>query len=396
MNFFSRGVRTVFKKEVRENLRDRRSVTSSLVYGPLFGPLIFALMIAGMTKMEMDRAEKDIELPVVGAEHAPNLVTFLKQQGVQIKEPPDDPDAAVSNEEEDLILVIDERFGENLEAGMPAPVMLIMDRSRREARTKVQRIDRMLTGYGNQVGRLRLMARGIHPEIIDAVVVQEKDLSTPESRGALLLSMLPYFVILAVFMGGMYLAIDTTAGERERQSLEPLLITPPARWQVMSGKLMATIVFALVSLAITLVAFAIAMRLVPTDSMGMQLNLSASVLGMIFLVVAPVGVLASSLQTIIAAFAKSFREAQTYLSLFLIVPIVPSLVLFVVPMKSQLWMMTIPILSQNLLIEDLVRGEGVDPLAALVSIGSTLLAGILLGMVAARLYNREQLAFSAA
>lgn len=385
---------TVFLKEVRENFRDRRALTSSLVFGPLFGPIVFSLLIGMIVRQEQERAEELLELPVIGAEHAPNLVDFLERSGVEIAQAPDDPVAVIRSQERDVILEISADYAEQLRHGRPAELTLIVDKSRRESETDIRRVRSLLTAYGGQIGALRLQARGVNPMIVRAVQVSEQDLSTPQSRGALLMTMLPYFVMLSVFIGGMHLAIDTTAGERERSSLEPLLVNPAPRWRIMAGKLLATLSFALISLAITLVAFSISMRFIPLEAEGLSLTLDPSTGFMIFLLVAPVALLASALQTIVASFSKSFREAQTYLSFLMFVPMVPSLAMFVLTWKASAKLSAVPILGQNLLIERLMRGEGAPLDMITISVISTVAVGLVLAFIAARLYDNERIAFA--
>lgn len=389
-----KGLKVVFGKEIRESFRDRRSVASALIMGPLFGPALFAAMMIGILQMEQQRAEETLEVPVVGAEHAPNLVDWMRQQGTAIKDPPDDPEQAVGDNDEAMVMVIPEGFGDRLSRAEPAVVEVIFDRSRRETSTYVSRLRNQVDRYGRTVGALRLQARGVNPNIARAVVVRDRDISTPESRGGLVLGMMPYFLMFSLFMGGMYLAIDTTAGERERKSLEPLLLNPVPRGEIMAGKLAATIVFALLSLALTVGAFAVAMGFVPVTELGLGLALDLPTCLLMFAVTAPMAIVAGGLQTIVAAFAKSFREAQTYLSFLLFLPLLPTLALFVLPVKAKLWMMSIPIFSQSLLIQQLVRAEALEPLQVTVSVVTTVAAGVLLALVAARLYHNERLAFS--
>ncbi len=383
--------RVVFAKEVRENLRDRRSVSSSLLFGPLLGPLIFSLMIAGITRMEMDRAEDALEVSVVGAQYAPNLIRFLGQHGLRAKPAVDDPQAAVRREEEELVIIVTPQYGERLQRGEPAPVTLVLDRSRRNSGATVSRVRALLRAYSRQIGRLRLLARGVDPKVADAIRIEEEDLSTARSRGAQLLGMFPYFLFMAIFMGGMYLAIDTTAGEKERNSLEALLINPLPRWQIMAGKLSATLLFSLISLLLTLIAFALSVKLIPSQEMGLQLDLNAITLMLIFITVAPTAVIAAALQTIIAAFSHSFREAQTYLSLLLLLPMIPTLALMIAPVKGATWMMWVPVLGQNLLVDRLIRGELLVVPDLAQAIIASLLLGALLMVVAARLYDHERM-----
>ena len=329
----------------------------------------------------------------MGAEHARNLVDFLQRQQVEILAEPASPEAAVRSQRYDMVLRIPEKYAQQWRSGEPAEVEIIVDRSRREISSSYFRLQSMLNSYGQQTGALRLYLRGIDPSITRAVAVREIDLSTPSSRGALILGMLPFFVLMTVFIGGMYLAIDTTAGEKERQSLEPLLINPVPRWQIMSGKLASTFCFCVLTLVVALLAFAVATRLIPTEGLGVKLNLSPAMLIQSFILVLPVALVASALQTIIAAFSKGFREAQTYLSFLQLLPMVPSMWLMLSPVKEQFWMSWVPLLSQSALINKLAKDEAVEiSWMAASLVGSTLL-GLLLAVIAARLYNRPALVF---
>jgi sodium transport system permease protein len=386
---------TVFSKEVRENARDRRTLASALLYGPLVGPVLFAILISFIMVQQRDKFEKPLELPVVGVEHAPNLVRYLEQQGVIVESAPDDAEAAVRKQREDVVLRIGATFGEHWQAGKPAPVDLLFDASRTHTGPSVERTRALLQQYGSTVAALRLQVRGIAPQVIAPVAVVDRDLSTPQSRTGMLMAMLPYFLILSAFVGGMYLAIDTTSGERERQSLEPLLITPVSRAQIMFGKLLATSAYAAASLLICVIAFVISLGMIPQDVAGFSLQLPATTAALIMVTVLPIALLAASTQTVVAAMAKSFREAQTYLQFLILLPAVPSLVLVVNPMKPELWMYVTPLFGQSALIGELVRGEAVSMIYIAACSLSTVLLSVLFAMLAVRLYHSERLAVSA-
>jgi sodium transport system permease protein len=384
----------VFLKEVIENLRDRRTITNALIVGPLLGPLLFAGLTSMMITRELDRGEKPIEVSIVGAEHAPNLVAFLKQNGVRPKPPVDDGEARVRAQDEDMVLRIPPSYSEAWRAGKTAQVELLFDSSQRDAATPVERLRGLLQAYSSQNGAMRLMARGLSPAVASPLVVASRDQSTPQGRSALLFAMLPYFLILSAFMGGMYLAIDTTAGERERQSLEPLFANPVARWRILAGKLAATFAFAMASLTLSLLAFAQAGRFIPTEKIGMVLDFGPRFAFIALLVMVPLVLLASCLQTLIAAFAKSYREAQTYLSLLLIVPMLPSAMLAVMPVKAQAWMFAVPLLSQHLIITKLVRAEPVSAEQLLLCLACGCAAAAVAALATARVYRSERLAIS--
>jgi len=388
------GLGTIYKKEIRENLRDRRSLFNSVLLGPILFPILFIGLGYFAANKQQERAEEVLEVPVVGAEHAPNLVGFLEQQGVVIQPAPEDPESLVRSQEVPVVIRIPEKFPEQWETGKPAVVEVIADPSRRESDTPMRRVKGLLRAYGAQIGQLRLQLRGVSPSIQTPIMVKDVDLSTPQSRGMLVMMMLPYVLMITAFTGGMHLAIDSTAGEKERKSLEPLLINPVPRWQIMLGKMAATATYAFASLFLTLLSFRFAFPLLPTGALGVDLNMSATAMGGILLAVAPVVVLAAAMLTTLASLAKSLREAQSYMGLVFMIPMIPSIIFMVNPVTPVTWMMSIPMFSQNLLIGEFVRGESVPMLWLAMSMGSTLLIGAAFAAIAATLFNRPRIVFS--
>jgi len=385
----------VFLKEVRENLRDRRTVINTLVTGPLMAPLIFVLLINTLVTRELDKAEKPLPLPVIGAEYAPNLVAALAQADVEIKPAPADPERAVREQDVDVVLRIPASFTQSWQNGEAAQVELIYDASQRDAGGTVARLRGMLDRYATRSGALRLLARGLSPSILKAVTVADRDQSTPQSRSGNLFSMLPYFFILGGFIGGMALAIDTTAGERERQSLEPLLANPVPRWQLLAGKLAATTAFAITTVLLSILAFAVVGHFLPTDKIGMSMELGPRFIACTLFVMLPLAGLLAGLQTMVAAFAKSYREAQTYLSLLMFVPVIPTMMLSLTPVKAQMWMYALPLMGQQVIITRLMRGDHVPDSGLALSFVCTALAALLVSIVTARIYRSEKLAISA-
>jgi sodium transport system permease protein len=386
---------TIFRKEVLENLRDRKTVMNALIVGPLLGPILFAVMISTVLTREMGRAEKPLELPVVGAEHAPNLVRFIGTRNIKVEAAPEDPVAAIKAQDEEIVLRVGKDFGASWRDGEPAEVELIYDGSRQDTEQSRRRVEDALKAYEQQVGALRLVARGISPLVVRPLAIVDRDQASEVARGAQFLMFLPYMLIIGAFMGGMYLAIDTTAGERERQSLEPLLATPVPRGQIMLGKLGATSAFAVGSLLLTLVAFAVVLPQMPLTKLGLKFNFGPVVFLQMLAALAPVVLLASSLQTMIAANAKSYREAQSWLGMFTMIPLIPTMIMMVVPVKTQLWMFAVPLLAQHHAIMRLVRAEGINGSEWAVLIGSGLVVAGIAAAITARIYHRESLAVSA-
>lgn len=385
----------VFIKEIRENLRDRRTVMSALLIGPLLGPVLLVMIMQLSIGREFSRAEAPLKVPVIGAEHAPNLVEALRQMGLEPQPPVADPITTVLDQEADAVLRIPEGFGTAWERGEPAQVELYYDSSQRDSNAPVARVGAMVRQYSQQRAAQRLVARGLAPGLLQPVVLDSRDQSTPQSRAGLLFSMLPYFFILTIFLGGMYLAIDLTAGERERQSLEPLFANPVPRWRILLGKLGAICAFSLVSLLLAIAAFAVAGRLMPADKLGMDFNLGLPFAVTTLLLMLPLVALFAALQTLVAAFAKSFREAQTYLSILMFLPIIPTIALSVVPMKPQTWMYAVPLLAQQVGVTEILRGATVSTIEIALCLVVGLAAALLAALGTALVYRTERLAISA-
>ncbi len=387
------NVITVFQKELEDSLRDRRTIFGMLFY-PLLGPVLMVLLLSVVLRMFSDQAERPLALPIVGAQNAPSLIAFLEDRAVQILPGPADPPAEVRANNLDLVLVIPPGFEASVAAGQIGQVQLVFDGSRQTAGVTVQRTQDLLAGYSQQVGAQRLRAEGIDPTLIEALAVQPVDLATPQSQAAAFLNILPYFMIFSIFMGGMGVTIDATAGERERGSLEPLIINPVARWEFVLGKMGVSLLFTVQAVVETVLAFGLMVRFLPAGGMGAQLSVSAGSLLGIFLVTLPIALLAAALQFIIATYTRSYREAQNYLGLLPLIPALPGMFLAFVPLKPALWTMLIPTFGQQLLINQLMRGEPVNGLNVLTATAVTLLVGGVLVWVATKLFAREQALFA--
>ena len=385
---------TVFLKEVLDNFRDRRTLGSALLMGPIFGPVLFAFVINLSIERSLESAETTLELPVIGQEHAPNLLSFLHSRNIDAVEGPVDEAAAmeaVKTGTHDVVLVIPEAFGEQLSEMIPARVALISDQANSDADRDARRLRNALRAYQQTLAGTRVMARGINPSTLQPLNIDEVDVSTPSGRSAMLLGMMSYFFVFAALMGGMYLAIDTTAGERERGSLEPLLSLPVTRDQLIYGKIAATCLFMTLSLMLSLTAFYVSLKFMPLEQLGMTPNFGPAVVLAALAIFLPFILVGAALMTLVASFTKSYREAQTWLSVVLIAPTMPILIVSILTLRPRTEFMFIPSLSQHLLLVDRVKNEPINGLHVAISVASTLVIGIVLTLACARLYRREGL-----
>jgi len=388
------GVWAVFRKEFRENLRDRRTLLSALVFGPLFGPILVAAIVQFGISHAEEQSDENIKVAVSHSERAPNLLAHLRARGVDF-EPVELDEAAmrdaVATQTHKIILDIPEDFGTRLQAGEPAPVILYSDGSRGFDRRGVGRVRALISQYGIEIAQLRFLARGIEPLSVLPISVQEIDVSTPSSRSVLVLNMLSYIVLLAMLFGGLYLAIDATAGERERGSLEMLLTAPVPREHLIYGKIAAAATYMFVSLVLTVIMFAIAISFVGLEQVGIAANLGAAAASKMIACCAPLILFGASYLSIISGFAKSYREAQTYLGLVITIPTMPLMFAGILGLQAKTSLMFVPFLSQHLLLTTIVRAEPIVPIHVAISVTSTLVYGVLLMFLAGRLYRREGL-----
>jgi sodium transport system permease protein len=387
-------IRTVFKKEVIDNFRDRRTLVSALLMGPLFGPILFAFVINLSVKQSLERADEALALPVIGAEHAPNLMSFLQSRNIRIEQGPSSRPAAieaVESGEEDVVIVITAEFGEDLANMVPATIEVITDQANTQAERETRRARRALQAYNQELAAMRLSLRGVSPMVLRPLNIDEVDVSTPSGRSAILLGMLSYFFIFALLTGGMNLAIDATAGERERGSLEPLLCLPVKRDHLIFGKIFGACFFMAISLSLSLISFHFVLKFMPLQELGMTPNFGPPVVFLAFLLLVPFALVGASLMTLVASFTKSFKEAQTWVSVVLLAPTMPILIVSILMVRPSTALMFIPSLSQHLLLVGLIRNEPLNLLHVGVSVTGTLVIGALLTWICARLYRREGL-----
>ncbi len=385
---------TVFLKEVLDNFRDRRTLGSALLMGPIFGPVLFAFVINLSVERSIEDQQSTMELPVIGQEYAPNLVAYLRSRNIDAVDGPKDLAAAmdaVKTGVHDIVLIIPEAFGEQLANTIPAKVELVSDLANTDADRDARRARSALMAYNQLLAGTRVVARGINPRALQPINIDEVDVSTPSGRSALLLGMMSYFFVFAALMGGMYLAIDTTAGERERGSLEPLLSLPVTRDQLILGKIAATCLFMTLSLTLSLLAFYVSIGFMPLEELGMTPNFGLDVVVAALAIFLPFILVGAALMTLVASFTKSYREAQTWLSVVLIAPTLPILIVSILTLRPRVEFMFIPSLSQHLLLVDMVKNEPINALHVMISVVSTLILGIILTWVCARLYRREGL-----
>jgi len=381
-------VPTVFRKELLDAVRDRRSLTSALIF-PLFAPLMITLLFGTIAARE--RGAREVDFPMQGAEQVPELVGWIERAGHEVVPVEGNLIRMVQSGDLPLAIRVDTLFARDYGRGVPATIELIVDNSKSQNAPLARRVRQVIQGYSSQLGTLRLMARGVSPEATSPVSIREIDLATTQQRSAVFLSFIPLFIIMAAFISGMNVAIDTTAGERERRSLEPLLINPVARTEIVLGKWLVTVTFATVGILLVLTTTLIAVDRLPLEELGARMNIRPADMIGILAGTIPLAFLASGCQLVVSTFARSFKEAQMYINLLIFLPMIPGFIASVSSLPSNSWVTAIPALGQQVLLTEVLGGThpGIAPF--LMAGSTSMLIGLLCVILTAKLFQNEKL-----
>jgi sodium transport system permease protein len=379
----------VARKEMTDALRDRRSVYSILI-GGLIGPLLVGFMLNRIA--DQQRGAQEIKIPVVGRQYAPILLNWLEQQsGVEILQGPEEPEAAVRNRKLEFVLVIPKEFPEKFRASRPAPLQVISDSTRQASHGKVQRLRSLLNRFSAETAGLRLIARGVSPVVASVVQVEDVEVSSAQQRAAMIFNMIPMFLVLSSFVAGMQIATDSTAGERERGSLEPLLVNPIPRIELVTGKWIAAVTASAAGMTITLVVISSLLLFLPMQDLGFRFRFGVPDALLLLAATLPVALIAPSVQMYLASFAKSFKEAQSYMGYLVFLPMLPGIVAAFYPIGGRTWLAPVPILGQYALSTDIMGGKTPSPLYMILGALSAALLAVGFLLLTTRLFSREEI-----
>jgi len=379
----------VVRKELLDTFRDRRTMLITLLPALVAGPLVLMLMFTVIAN-QLDKT-RELKLPTVGRDRAPALIAFLERQQVALSAAPDDYEAKIRGGEVDVVLVIDQQFEADVAQGKAGTVRLVYDRSRDRAQASIREAESLLRAYNQQWGSQRLLLRGIAPTVGNPLKVESIDLATPQQSGAFALFFLAYYGLFAAVMGGMAVALDITAGERERQSLEPLLMTPARPAEIVTGKWLAVAIFDAAIVVITLTGYYLTLRFAPLPAVGIPFLFSARELAWFLVVLVPVIALLPAVMLFMGARGRTFKEAQSSVSLVIFVVSIIPVVQLVQQKKDPDWIAWVPISGQFSLMGQVLRGETIPilQLATSFAVPAALTVGILL--LVTRMLSRESI-----
>lgn len=384
-----RRAAVVFRKELLDHTRDRRSLLLALIY-PLLGPILLGVVLdfsIGSVGGGQQAAPRNFELAVSGGENALALVSFLESNGVKVKDPPADPEAAVRRGHEPIILNIQP----SEDGAERTRIQVMLNLARIANSWKINRVMALVGQYGAEVTDQRIAAHGLDPQLFRPIEIEQVNLGRSADIALLLYNMIPPVVLFMVLMGAVYIAIDTTAGERERGSLEPLLTAPIERWELLLGKAASAYVFTMITVVINLAAFRAILGIVTAPHSHVTDPPSVAVFLIMFLIAMPLMAFAVTMQVSIAAITRSMKEAQIYLGLLPVVPVLPGIAMTLSPITPSLGLASIPIYGQLMIFSKLIEGELPAVSHVFAASITTLLVAFFFFRWSTRLFQREKL-----
>ncbi|MDJ0763556.1 MAG: ABC transporter permease [Myxococcota bacterium] len=382
------STKVVFKKEVRDGLRDWKAIPIALSV-PAMGPLMVIWLFSILADVS---DEPDyVTLPIAGSDYSPHLITWLEQNGITVTDAPKNPIASVRDLKIDMALVIPEEYQDKIANGESVAIKIITNSEDRSQGPAVKKIKRLIESYGAQVGTLRLLARGVNPQIATPMVVKEVDASKEDAFTRKILEMIPLFVTLAAFICSMMLAVDITAGERERGSIESLLLNPNPRSAFVWGKYLTAVTFSVVGLILTVIGFLVVLSYLPVEELGISISIDSQTVIWLVALVLPLALMASGLMILVSSLARSFKESQATLSFITLLPMIPIFIEHAGPIKT--WMYAIPIFSQQRLLVDVLAGAIPATVDFVLSGVVSILIAVVTVWFTTRLFHKESFVF---
>ena len=363
-----RTLLTVFRKEIVDALRDRRTLLTVLASSVLMGPLVLLAISGLVASLESSAEQRDVV--VAGIEHAPSLKNFFERQTYTVKSAPAGYEALLrASKLTDAVIVVPEDFEAALVRGDAPIVEIVSDGATQRSQASAGRVARLLGGFGRERATLSLALRGVSPDVLEPVQVEERDLASTQTRATQITGMLPFFVLMAVLTGALNAALDTTAGERERGSLEPLLMNPAERRALVLGKWGAVASVGMLIAVLSCFSFLPGQWLLRSDTLAAMFQYGVREALLFLLVLLPFAAAASALLMAVAIRCKTFKEAQASTTVVMLgASLLPLINVFSLGGESP-WYLWVPALAQNVLMTHVLKGEALSAAQVAVPIG---------------------------
>ncbi|HYM47199.1 MAG TPA: ABC transporter permease subunit [Burkholderiaceae bacterium] len=384
---------SVFRKELKDAVRDRRTWLIVLVTSILAGPLTLFLLSIFISSVEESAAKREIY--VANSSAAPTLINFLQRAGATVKDAPDDYAAQVkSGRLQNAVIVVPANFEARLAAGETVRLQVMFDETATKAQPATRATLNIVRGFTRELGVQRLLARGVSPQVMAAIEIEEVNLASSQARGAQLLFLIPWLALLGSVAGAISVAIDVTAGERERGSLEPLLMNPVSTGAVVLGKWAVVALCSATVVVLTLIGFKASMQFIRSENLSALMQFGLSEFALFIVMLLPFSAMIASLNMLAATYGRSHKEAQTYATyLAMLVNFTPIVPLFI-SIRDAAWQLFVPAMAQQAVMMRALRGETISAVDILLPGGMALAITALALAAQAQLLRNERIIFS--
>jgi sodium transport system permease protein len=397
-----KNVAIVYRKELREALRDRRTLVSSLLVPLLLFPILTAGLGAAISALVGKAKEEIPKVMILGGSDSPQILEALhKSAKINIVPLTSDWKDQVINKGIRAAVEIPAGFQENIGQQRSATLEIHNYQGDMKSSIATDNIQKALQAYRDTIVKENLAANGLPETAFKPFEIQENNVAPPEKvGGAAFGGVIGYMVILLCLTGSMYPAMDLTAGEKERGTMETILSSPIARVHLVLGKFFLVLTASLVTAALSVtsmgVSFWVLERLHAFDKAGndaaqLQLRIGIATVLSVFVMVLPLAVLFAAGVMTVALFAKSYKEAQSYVSPMMFLVIVPA-VCAMLPIDLTARLSLIPILNAALLCKELVTGTYHWNYIAIIFFSTCVYAGVAL-FLAVKMFQREDVLF---
>ncbi len=391
----------VFRKELTDAVRDRRNIFAILI----FPVVVFPLLSVGIGEVAESSVQKlrtqKASLMLIGQEHAPRLAEKLRaHEGFEVVPYAADYARQISDKKLRAALEFPPGFEAERPAGADAASVKIYYYSAEpRSETAARRLEEALRDYRDTVVEERVTARGLAPALLHPVVTRQENVASAEKVGGMKLAgMLPYFIILLTLTGAINVATDLTAGEKERGTLETILATAVGRSELVLGKFLLVLLSSLVTSSLALVSFSFTMQFAKsyTQEMtrGHAYGISLTAVAAVFLLKLPLAVFFAGVMLSLALFARSFKEAQSYVGPVILMSIIPAAMAMMPGVEFNAKLALLPVVNVSLMAREIFSGNFPWGLIALVFGVNCVYAAAAL-FVAVRQFHREEVLFRA-
>jgi sodium transport system permease protein len=344
---------------------------------------MYPVLLGYFLNQQIDRAtqpeREGIALTVIGADKAPTLMAQLKQKNVTVTALPPTSDDAIETllrgRKTVAVLRLSDSFTVDYAAMRPAKIELWYN-SASDTDARRRDIDEIVQNYSANIAGARLLAHGVSPATMAPIKLQRYDTGSNAARSAGVIGSILGFLFFPAFICCLSAAVDSTAGERERRSLEVLMSQPAHAWELIVGKWLAAGALSVIGLTITLVFAHAILSWLPLEEIGMSWRVTSGDLALVWLASVPLSLFAAALQIAIAMNAKSFKEAQSTLSFITFVPMIPGVAVSMLELKTAMWMYVVPMLSNQTLLREIAKGEAIGSMPFVLTFASSAIAAL--------------------